>query len=59
MREVYQNEEDTNVVEDTLEEMVREGARLNVSAAFSMIIRGHQALDNDPTGRSLRMKGQI
>ena len=25
MREVYQNEGDTNVVDDTLEEMVREG----------------------------------
>ena len=27
MREVYQNEEDANVVDDTLEAMVREGAR--------------------------------
>ena len=27
MREVYQNEEEANVVDDTLEAMVREGAR--------------------------------
>ena len=32
MREVYQNEEDANVVDDTLEAMVREGARRNRSA---------------------------
>ena len=33
MREVYQNEEDANVVDDTLEEMVREGARRMLAAA--------------------------
>ena len=34
MREVYQNEEDANVVDDTLEEMVREGARRMLAAAI-------------------------
>lgn len=34
MREVYQTEGDTNVVGDTLEEMVREGARRMVAAAL-------------------------
>ena len=34
MREVYQNEEDGNVVDDTLEGMVREGARRMLAAAL-------------------------
>ena len=34
MNEVYQSNEDTNVVEDTLEANVREGARLMLSAAL-------------------------
>ncbi|MYC06446.1 MAG: IS256 family transposase, partial [Chloroflexi bacterium] len=34
MREVYQNEDDTNVVDGTLEEMVREGARRMLAAAL-------------------------
>ena len=34
MKEVYQNEEDTNVVGDTLEGMVREGARRMLAAAL-------------------------
>ncbi|MYC08250.1 MAG: IS256 family transposase, partial [Chloroflexi bacterium] len=34
MREVYQNEEKENVVGDTLESMVREGARRMLAAAL-------------------------
>ena len=34
MREVYQNEEDTNVVDDTLEAVVREGARRMLAVAL-------------------------
>ena len=34
MREVYQTEDDTNVVDGTLEEMVREGARRMLAAAL-------------------------
>ena len=34
MRGVYQNEEDANVVDDTLEAMVREGARRMLAAAL-------------------------
>ena len=34
MREVYQNEEEANVVDDTLEAMVREGARRMLAAAL-------------------------
>ena len=34
MREVYQNEEETNVVDDTLEAVVREGARRMLAAAL-------------------------
>ena len=34
MREVYQNEDDTNVVDGTLEEMVREGARRMLAAGL-------------------------
>ena len=34
MKEVYQNEEDANVVGDTLERMVREGARRMLAAAL-------------------------
>ena len=34
MREVYQNEEDANVVDYTLEAMVREGTRRMLTAAF-------------------------
>ena len=34
MREVYQSEDDTNVVDGTLEEMVREGTRRILAAAL-------------------------
>ena len=34
MREVYQNEDDANAVDDTLEEMVREGARRMLAASL-------------------------
>ena len=34
MREVYQNEGNENAVRDTLEEMVREGARMILAAAL-------------------------
>ena len=34
MKQVYQNEEDTKVVGDTLEGMVREGARRMLAAAL-------------------------
>ena len=40
MREVYQNEEDANVVDDTLEAMVREGARRMLAAALEEEVSG-------------------
>lgn len=36
MKEVYQNKEDANVVDDTLETMVREGARRMLTAALEV-----------------------
>ena len=40
MREVYQNEEDANVVEDTLETIAREGARRMLAAALEEEMNG-------------------
>ena len=40
MREVYQNEEEANVVDDTLEAMVREGARRMLAAALEEEVSG-------------------
>ena len=40
MREVYQNEEDANVVEDTLETIAREGARRMLAAAHEEEMNG-------------------
>ena len=42
MKEVYQNEEDGNVVGDTLEDMVREEARRRLAALLAV---GDGALD--------------
>ena len=40
MREVYQNEEEANVADDTLEAMVREGARRMLAAALEEEVSG-------------------
>ena len=45
MREVYQNEEDANVVDDTLEAMVREGARRMLAAALEEEVSGFLGRD--------------
>ena len=37
MKEVYQSNEDTGVIEDTLEAKVREGARLMLAAALEEV----------------------
>ena len=44
MREVYQNEEEANVVDDTLEAMVREGARRMLAAALEEEVSGFLAM---------------
>ena len=45
MREVYQNEEEANVVDDTLEAMVREGARRMLAAALEEEVSGFLGRD--------------
>ena len=40
MKEVYQSNEDTGVVDDTLEDMVREGARRMLAAALDEEVNG-------------------
>ena len=41
MREVYQNEEEANVVDDTLEAMVREGARSSADTGTVITAAGN------------------
>ena len=50
MREVYQNEEDANVVDDTLEAMVREGARRMLAAALEEEVSGFLGRDRYERG---------
>ena len=55
MKEVYQSNEDAGVVGDTLEEMVREGARRMLAAALSEEVNGF--LGRDPYERSDEFRG--
>ncbi len=55
MREVYQTNDDAGVVGDTLEEMVREGARRMLAAALSEEVNGF--LGRDPYERSDEFRG--
>ena len=50
MREVYQNEEEANVVDDTLEAMVREGARRMLAAALEEEVSGFLGRDRYERG---------
>ena len=54
MREVYQNEEDANVVDDTLEAMVREGARRMLAAALEEEVSGFLGRDRYERGEEFR-----
>ena len=54
MREVYQNEEDANVVDDTLETMVREGARRMLAAALEEEVSGFLGRDRYERGEEFR-----
>ena len=57
MREVYQNEDDTNVVDGTLEEMVREGARRMLAAALEeevSVFRGRERYERSEEFRGYR-----
>ncbi len=54
MKEVYQNEEDTNVVGDTLEGMVREGARRMLAAALEEEVSAFLGRDRYERGKEFR-----
>ena len=54
MREVYQNEEEANVVDDTLEAMVREGARRMLAAALEEEVSGFLGRDRYERGEEFR-----
>ncbi len=54
MREVYQNEEDANVVDGTLEEMVREGARRMLAAALEEEVSVFQGRERYERGKEFR-----
>ena len=54
-KEVYQSNEDLSVVGDTLEEMVREGARRMLAAALSEEVNGF--LGREPYERSDEFRG--
>ena len=54
MREVYQNEEDANVVDDTLEVMVREGARRMLAAALEEEVSAFLGRDRYERGDEFR-----
>ena len=54
MREVYQNEEDANVVNDTLEVMVREGARRMLAAALEEEVSAFLGRDRYERGDEFR-----
>ena len=59
MREVYQNEEEANVVDDTLEAMVREGARRMLAAALEEEVSGFlgRVVNDNYSGRSCCLTG--
>ena len=50
MREVYQNEEEANVVDDTLETTGREGARRMLAAALEEEVSGFLGRDRYERG---------
>ena len=52
MKEVYQNEEDTNVVGDTLDALVREGARRMLAAGLEEEVNGFLGRGATREGRS-------
>ena len=54
MREVYQNEEEANVVDDTLVAMVREGARRMLAAALEEEVSGFLGRDRYERGEEFR-----
>ena len=54
MKEVYQNEEDANVVGDTLEGMVREGARRMLAAALEEEVSAFLGRDRCERGEEFR-----
>ena len=54
MKEVYQNEEDANVVDDTLEDMVREGARRMLAAALEEEVSAFLVRDRYERGEEFR-----
>ena len=54
MREVYQTEDDTNVVGDTLEEMVRKGARRMLAAALEEEVNGFLGRERYERGEEFR-----
>ena len=54
MKEVYQREGDENVVGDTLEEMVREGARRMLAAALEEEVSGFLGRERYERGEEFR-----
>ena len=54
MRGVYQNEEEANVVDDTLEAMVREGARRMLAAALEEEVSGFLGRERCERGDEFR-----
>ena len=54
MKQVYQNEEDTKVVGDTLEGMVREGARRMLAAALKEEVSAFLGRDRYERGEEFR-----
>ena len=54
MREVYQNEGNENAVEDTLEAMVREGARRMLAAALEEKVSGFLGRERYERGDEFR-----
>ena len=59
MREVYQNEEEANVVDDTLEAMVREGARRMLAAALEEEVSGFLGRDRYERGEGSADTGTV
>ena len=54
VREVYQNEEEANVVDDTLEAMAREGARRMLAAALEEEVNAFMGRDRYERGEEFR-----
>ena len=54
MKELYQNEEDANVIKDTLEVMVREGVRRMLAAEFEEEVSAFLGRDRHDRGEEFR-----